>query len=362
MRPTGGDPAADDAILTLLQEPTIASKRWVFQQYDSTVRASTTIGPGGDAGVINVPGTRLGIALATDGNARYVKLDPFEGGKAVVAEAARNVAVTGARPIGITNCLNFGNPERPAVFFEFREACRGISAACAALGTPVTGGNVSFYNESPRGAIDPTPVIGMVGLLEDVSHVVRHHFQQEGDTILLIGSTMGHMGGSTYWRVIHDTFGGPPPPVDLPAEKTLIEVLVQGAQAALLRSAHDLSDGGLAIGLVESCIGPPYATTPFGASVNLTVGSLTQTQMLFAEDHGRAVVSVAPENLSRVEGLARSVGLQTSSIGKVGGPGESIEIQTNDGTITLDSVMVRQIYLDAIPRLMQSPVDPQTTA
>src|SRR5204862_5056568 len=182
-----------------------------------------------------------------DCNRRYDGLDPYEGGKAAAAEAARNVACTGARPLGITDCLNFGNPDRPEVFFQFREACRGIGDACRAFGTPVTGGNVSLYNENPAGAIDPTPVVGMVGLLADVTKRVPAQFQTPHDYVLLLGETRGHLGGSSYWEVVLDFTGGSPPPVDLAAEGRLQTVLVRAAEAGLLRSAHDCAAGGLAV-------------------------------------------------------------------------------------------------------------------
>jgi len=181
------DPA--QALLTLLDHPPIASKRWVYEQYDSTVQASTLIGPGGDAGVMRVRDADFGLAVTVDCNSRYVRLDPYEGGKAAVAEAARNVACTGARPLGITDCLNFGSPERPAVFYQFKESCRGIADACVALGTPVTGGNVSFYNESPGGAVDPTPVVGMIGLLGRADRAVPSHARATGDAIFVLGET-----------------------------------------------------------------------------------------------------------------------------------------------------------------------------
>ena len=188
------------ALEVLLDDPTIASKRWVYEQYDSTVQANSAITPGGDAGVLSVPGTSFGLAVTVDCNQRLVALDPYEGGKAAVAEAARNIACTGALPIGITDCLNFGNPEKPDVFFQFREACRGISDACRAFATPVTGGNVSFYNESPLGAIDPTPAIGMVGLLERIDRRVPSHFAAAGDAIVILGATGGRLGGRPIGR------------------------------------------------------------------------------------------------------------------------------------------------------------------
>src|SRR6266571_2879180 len=189
-------PSPADVLLRLLDHPAIASKRWVYEQYDSTVQASTVIAPGGDAGVIRVREVEFGLAVTTDGNSRYVALDPYEGGKAAVVEAARNVACTGARPLGVTDCLNFGSPERPAVFYQFREACRGIADACRALDTPVTGGNVSFYNESPGGAVDPTPVVGMIGLLRRIQSAVPCHASTPGDVVFVLGETRAELGGS----------------------------------------------------------------------------------------------------------------------------------------------------------------------
>src|ERR1051326_107484 len=282
-----GPPAVDAAaaLSLLLDDPTIASKRWVYEQYDSTVQAETILGPGGDAGVLRGPGPRFGLAVSVDCNQRYVALDPHEGGMAAVAEAARNVACTGARPLGITDCLNFGNPDKPEIFFQFREACRGIADACRALGTPVTGGNVSLYNESPAGAIDPTPVVGMVGLLRDVTERVPSHFQVPGDYILLLGETRGHLGGSSYWEVAHGFAGGCPPPVDLGSEARLVRLLVAAAEAGLPRSAHDCSDGGLAVALAECCIGGPYQSRTPGAEVFLTnpAGAPVEA-LLYGED------------------------------------------------------------------------------
>src|SRR5438093_511922 len=238
-------PSPAEALLRLLDHPAIASKRWVYEQYDSTVRAGTVIGPGGDAGVIRVRDAAFGIAVTTDGNARYVLLDPFEGGKAAVAEAARNIACTGARPLGITNCLNFGSPERPAVFYQFREACRGIADACRALDTPVTGGNVSFYNESPTGAVDPTPVIGMVGLLGRVDRAVPSHARARGDVVFLVGETHAELGGSVLWEALYGLVAGTPPRVDLAVERRLVDFLASGAERALFRSAHGRRQGGI---------------------------------------------------------------------------------------------------------------------
>src|SRR6185503_2414906 len=231
----------------LLASPTIASKAWIVRQYDSTVRASTVVGPGpADAAVVMLRGTRRALALKADCNGRYVYLDPRVGGRIAVAEAARNVACAGGRPMAITNCLNFGNPTRPEVFFQFKEAVAGMGEACRALGTPVTGGNVSLYNESPNGAVYPTPVIGMVGLVDDLSHVTRATFRQAGDAILLLGEMGGELGGSEYLSTIHGKVIGPPPACDPAREKIVIDALLEAIGSGVVSSAHDCSDGGLA--------------------------------------------------------------------------------------------------------------------
>ena len=208
--------------------------------------------------------------MTVDCNSRLVALDPYEGGKAAVAEAARNIACTGARPLGITDCLNFGNPEKPEVFFQFREAARGIADACRAFDTPVTGGNVSFYNESPTGAIDPTPTIGMVGLLSRVENRVGSYFDSPRDEVFIVGETSGILGGSAYWAEVCDFVGGDPPAVDLEAEVQLQRFLVAAAEQRLLRSAHDCSEGGLAVTLAEAAMGGPYVPGSLGASLDLT--------------------------------------------------------------------------------------------
>ncbi len=353
-RPTGTAPPPRDALLALLDTPGIASKRWVFEQYDSTVQASTVIGPGGDAALVRVPGTSFGIAVATDGNARYVLLDPYEGGKAAVAEAARNVACTGARPIGITNCLNFGNPERAEIFFQFREACRGMAEACRALGTPVTGGNVSFYNESPAGAVDPTPVVGMVGLLEDVGRATRAWFRAPGDRVVLLGTTRGHVGGSAYWANVLGTVGGNPPHVHLAAERDLVDLLVALAAEGLVASAHDVSDGGLGVAAAEACLGGPYQPAPLGAALDLrgVQAGLTPDALLFSEDHGRAIVSTSPDAEAAVLTLARRHHVPAVAIGVIGEPHGPLEITMASDVLRWETDELHQVYAAAIPRRM----------
>lgn len=347
-------PPVAEALERLLDAPSLASKRWVFEQYDSTIQSATVLPPGGDAGLLRVGGTRFGVAVTVDCNSRYVALDPYEGGKATVAEAARNIACTGAVPLGITDCLNFGNPEKPEVFFQFREACRGIADACRAFDTPVTGGNVSFYNENPHGAIDPTPTVGMVGLLVDVALRVPSHFQAPDDAIGLAGETRGHLGGSSYWAEVLGEACGAPPPVDLIAERNLQRFLVAAAAAGLLRSAHDLSDGGLAVALAECCIGGAYAGQTLGAAVDLGAHPVTDpAALLFGEDHGRALVSFKPERGPELAALAAAHAVPWSEVGTVQAPGGSLRVTTPAGTHQWDTARLRGLYMDAIPRRMR---------
>jgi phosphoribosylformylglycinamidine synthase II len=352
-------PRADlsEALELLLDSPTIASKRWVYEQYDSSVQASTVLPPGGDAGVLQVPGTEFGLAVTVDCNQRFVALDPYEGGKAVVAEAARNVACTGALPLGITDCLNFGNPEKPEVFFQFREACRGIADACRAFETPVTGGNVSFYNESPTGAVDPTPTVGMVGLLDRAARRVPSHFQRAGDRIVLLGRTRGELGGSEYWAEIRDFVGGRPPPVDLEAERRLQRLLVAGAGRQLLRSAHDCSEGGLLVAVAEAAIGGPYAAGPLGARLDLSgyADGVADDALLYGEDAGRVVVSAEPGSLEALLALARDHGVAAFPAGEVGEPAGPVELHLGRRVFSWGSSALRRIYFEAIPRRMQHP-------
>jgi phosphoribosylformylglycinamidine synthase len=342
------------ALLTLLDHPSIASKRWVFEQYDSTVQASTVIAPGGDAGVLRVRHEDFGIAVKTDCNSRYVRLDPYEGGKATVAEAARNVACTGARPLGITDCLNFGSPERPEVFYQFREACRGIADACRALDTPVTGGNVSFYNESPTGAVDPTPVVGMIGLLTRADRAVPSHARTPGDVVFVLGETRAELGGSAYWEVCQQFVGGQPPRVDLQAERRLIDLLVAGAERGLFRSAHDCSQGGLGVALAEIAMGGPYQETGFGLEVDLAPHAtrLTPHELLFSESHGRAVITCAPERAAAVQALAGELGVAAARVGTVGVADGAFRVALRDATIEEPIQHLRDVYLSAIPRRM----------
>jgi len=355
-RPAGvTEPSLQDALPRLLDAPNIASKRWIYEQYDTTVRATTVIPPGGDAGVLLVPGAKFGIAVTIDCNARLVALDPYEGGKATVAEAARNIACTGAEPLGITDCLNFGNPEKPAVFHQFVEACRGISDACRAFDTPVTGGNVSFYNESPTGVVYPTPTVGMIGLLHDAGQRVPSHFQREGDVILIAGTTTGALGGSAYWAEVLDFVGGTPPAVDLAAERALQRFLVAAARAGLLRSAHDCSEGGLAVAIAEAAIGGPWSTEPMGATIDLSHCSagVPSRGLLFGEDGARAVLSADPSGVESLLALARKHGVPLCRAGAVAALGGELQVQLGEQVLSWSIGALRETYFEAIPRRMQ---------
>src|SRR5204862_1868519 len=288
----------------------------------------------------------------TDCNSRYVALDPYEGGKAAVAEAARNVACTGARPLGVTDCLNFGSPERPAVFNQFREACRGIADACRALDTPVTGGNVSFYNESPTGAVAPTPVIGMVGLLARADRAVPSHARGPGDVVCVAGETRSELGGSVLWEALYGFAGGTPPRVDLVAERRLVDFLVAGAERALFRSAHDCSQGGLGVALAEVAMGGPYDETGLGLEIDLTTHAarLTSHEVLFSESHGRAVVTCAPERAAAVVALAQELGVPLERVGTVGERGGAVRVRLRDARVQHPVDRLREVYFSGLPR------------
>jgi phosphoribosylformylglycinamidine synthase II len=302
-------------LLDVLASPSVACKRWIYRQYDSTVRTNTLVGPGSDAAVVRVKGTRRALAMSVDGNGRYCWLDPYEGARLAVAEACRNVAAAGGLPIGATNCLNFGNPERPEVMGQFVGAVRGIGDACRALGVPITGGNVSLYNETDGRAIHPTPVMGVVGLLEDASHALRRWFRDDGDMVYLLGETGEDLGGSEMLKVVHGRVAGRPPRLDLEAEKRLHALLAEGAARGVLLSAHDLSDGGLGVALAECC----FAGEERGRGARLDPGptSLREDVLLFSETPSRAIVTTRDD--LRMAELARRHGVRWARLGTVGG-------------------------------------------
>ena len=312
----------NEVLKKLLAHPSIAFKAWVWQQYDHMVRTDTVFYPGHDAALIRIKGTQKGIAVSTDCNSLYAYLDPLEGGKIAVAEAARNVVCSGARPIGVTNCLNFGNPMKPEIFWQFHSAVSGMIESCKALEVPVTGGNVSFYNESPQGAIYPTPTIGMVGLLENIEKRVPSAFRNKGDIIFLAGETFNEIGGSHYLMIEHGLKQGLPPRLDLKCEKALQQFMLAAADGKKLVSCHDLSEGGLAVALAECCI---KSDEGFGAvvkgleDVRKNRKGLRMDALYFGESQSRVVISVKPEHQKDVKNLAQKHGVPLYEIGKTGG-------------------------------------------
>ena len=337
--PVDTDPR--DSFLAVLSSPNVASKRWAFEQYDQLVQGSTVAPPGTDAAVIRIEGTLRALALSCDGNGRFGHLDPYLGAAHAVAEAARNVAVMGATPLAITNCMNFGNPERPAVMWEFAESIRGIGDACRRFGTPVTGGNVSFYNESGGSAIWPTPIVGMLGLIEDYRLLVRPGFPGPGFLVYLLGETFPELGGSEFAQVVLRSVSGHPPALDLAREASLHQMLVEAARGDLLASAHDCSDGGLAVALAESAFA---GDTGFAVSLP---GDEPWYVALFSESASRAVVSVAPEKAESVEALASAHHVPFSSLGETGGPG-----MVFDSLLETTVEEARSAHEGAIPKLL----------
>ncbi len=345
LRPTGD---LTDTFRQLLGSPNVASKRWIYEQYDTTVRTSTVVPPGGDAGVVRIRGTRRAVAATTDCNGRHVYLDPGNGARAAVAEAARNLVCVGAQPTAITNNLNFGNPLKPHIYYQMREAVLGMAEACALFETPVTGGNVSLFNETDGRAIYPTPVIGMVGVVEDVDHITRAGFSEPGDTILLLGSNTDEIGGSEYLYVIADLVAGHPPRVDLEAERSLQRAVLDMIHQRLLASAHDCSEGGLACTLAESALG---SERPFGVDVTVD-DDVSPVGAFFGEAHGRVVVSCGPDKASAVLETAQRHGVPVRIIGTVGEQDGDFILKAKDGSISLPAAQVADIYFSAIPKLM----------
>ncbi|MCF6139138.1 phosphoribosylformylglycinamidine synthase subunit PurL [Pseudalkalibacillus berkeleyi] len=284
-----------DTLLKLLAQPTIASKAWVFDQYDHMVRTSTVVSPGSDAAVVRIRGTRKALAMTTDCNSRYLYLDPEVGGKIAVAEAARNIVCSGAEPLAITDCLNFGNPEKPEIFWQLEKAVDGMSDACRTFSTPVIGGNVSLYNETNGGAVYPTPVVGMVGLVHDLEHVTTQDFKEAGDVIYMIGETKPEFGGSELQKLLEGSISGKAPELDLEKEARYQSQLLQAIQEGLVASAHDVAEGGMAVAIAESMM-----DAELGASVTLA-GDEAAT--LFSESQSRFLVSVKPENVEQFESL-----------------------------------------------------------
>jgi len=345
------EPADFNAVLKkLLRHPSIASKNWVWQQYDHMVRTDTVFYPGHDASLVRIKGTNKGIAVSTDCNSLYCYLDPFEGGKIAVAESARNVVCTGAVPLGITNCLNFGNPMKPDVFWQFHQAVEGMTQACRALKTPVTGGNVSFYNESPAGAIAPTPTVGMVGLVENIEHRVPSNFQADGDLVFLLGNTQNEIGASHYLLIEHGLKKGLPPRLDLEKETALQEMILEAARQRYLTSCHDLAEGGLAVALAECCLGSGAKRGVVMDQMNLiSPDGIRSDALYFGETQSRALISVHPDHKESVIRIAQNHRVPIFQIGRVGG--ESLMIGDK---IQIALTEIEEVYQQSISRKMET--------
>jgi phosphoribosylformylglycinamidine synthase len=364
---------------SLLAWPTIASKNWVYRQYDHMVRDNTVVGPGSDAAVLRIKTDSIPsgngeiratpekfIAMSVDCNGAYVFLDPYEGGKIAVAEACRNLACSGAVPLGATDNLNFANPHNPELFFQLKESVRGLAEACRHFNAPVTGGNCSLYNQSPNGPIDPTPTVAVVGLIEKAEHITTQYFKDEGDVIILLGDIVDKedrlqgLGGSAYLQQVHGRKTGTPPPCHLDREKTLHDALRGWIAQGAVKSAHDCSEGGLAVTLAESCISQQVAReTPrlIGAEVDLSATpgkdgpAVRLDAQLFGETQSRIVISTTAHNASKILGQAKVLGIPAVNIGKVGGG--QLKIKTGQGEFAWDLAELHDLWFHSIARAMR---------
>ncbi len=322
-----------DALQKILASPTVASKQWIYQQYDYMVRTNTYLPPGSDAAVVRVEGTRKALAMSTDCNGRYVYLDPYIGSQIAISEAARNVVCSGAEPLAITDNLNFGSPQNPEIFWQMKRAVEGMSEACQVLATPVISGNVSLYNESAKGAIYPTPVVGMVGLIHDLDYITSSSFKQIHDVIILLGETKAEIGGSEFQYVIHGVTEGRPPTIDMQVEKKLQDTVRTAIQQGLVSSAHDCSEGGLAVALAECCI-----QGHVGAQVNFTT-ELRPDFALFSESQSRILLSASPQ---QVDALIQWVASQSVPYQVLG------EVQDKQFVIKVNQKTVIQCETDTL--------------
>lgn len=334
----------NEAFLKVFSSPNIVSKRWVYEQYDTMVRTNTIVGPGCDAAVIYIKGKNKALAMKTDCNSRYVYLNPKEGTKIAVAECARNIVCSGGVPLGVTNCLNFGNPYKPEVYWQFAQAIAGMGEACRKFDTPVTGGNVSFYNESPDTAVYPTPTIGMVGLVEDLSHITTSYFKNEGDIIYLLGEDREEVGGSEYLKIIHNIVAGDSPQINLNEEKKLQETLLNLIRKGLVKSAHDISEGGIAAALAECCI--INQEKQIGCEVEIPVKSRKDFS-LFSESQSRVIISTSESDSLKLEPELRQSGISFLKLGVV--KGSSFKIKD---ILEIKLSELSDIYFNTIPKIM----------
>ena len=333
-----------ETFLKVFSSPNIVSKQWVYQQYDSMVRTNTVVGPGSDSAVILVKGTNKALAMKTDCNSRYVYLNPKEGTKIAVAESARNIVCSGGVPLAITNCLNFGNPYKPEVYWQFAQAIAGMGEACRHFDTPVTGGNVSFYNESPDTAVYPTPTIGMVGLVEDLKHVTTSFFKDDDDLIYLLGEDKEELGGSEYAKVIHNTVAGESPTIDLNKEKNLQDGLLSLIKKGLIKSAHDVSEGGIVAALAECCI--INQEKQIGCDVEIPIKTRKDFS-LFSESQSRIIISVSKDKYLELESELKSSDVKFIKLGNV--TGNKLNLKN---LFEVDIKEISDIYYNTIPGIM----------
>jgi phosphoribosylformylglycinamidine synthase len=340
----------NNALITLLATPSIASKRWAYQQYDHQVRTNTVVLPGSDAAVLRIRNTNKAIALSTDGNGRYVYLNPFNGGAIAVAEAARNLACSGAKPLGLTNCLNFGNPYKPEVFYQMKRAVEGMAKACRVLESPVISGNVSLYNESQTHSVYPTPLVGMVGIIEKLEYISTQWFKDQGDAVFLAGDLQRRpdIGGSEYLKTIHGRVAGRCPEIDLEREKALHLFLLEAISRRLIKSAHDCSEGGLACCLAECCISGPEGQLT-GAQLDLDRLPGRPDMMLFCENQTRVVISAKPESEAELSEIAAERGIDLMRLGTVGG-----DLLVIEGLVEYPVDKLSEAWEGAIPKMMDS--------
>ncbi|MEJ5262648.1 MAG: phosphoribosylformylglycinamidine synthase subunit PurL [Ignavibacterium sp.] len=333
-----------ETFLKVFSSPNIVSKQWVYHQYDTMVRTNTIVGPGCDSAVIYIKGTSKALAMKTDCNSRYVYLNPKEGTKIAVAECARNIVCSGGVPLGVTNCLNFGNPYKPEVYWQFAQAIAGMGEACRKFDTPVTGGNVSFYNESPDAAVYPTPTIGMVGLVEDLNHITTSYFKDEGDVVYLLGEDKEEIGGSEYLKIVHNIVAGDCPSIDLDREKKLQETLLNLIREGLIKSAHDISEGGIVTALAECCI--INQEKQIGCEVEIPIKSRKDFS-LFSESQSRIIISVSKEKISELETVLNRSGIKFTKLGVV--TGSSLKIKN---LFEVSLTELSEIYYNTIPGIM----------
>lgn len=337
-RPTSGDELRDQ-LVAVVTSPNLADKSWVTDQYDRYVQGNTVLAQPEDAGVIRIDDeTHLGVAVSTDCNGRFAKLDPYVGAQLALAESYRNVGVTGALPLAVTDCLNFGSPENPDVMWQFEQATHGLKDACEVLGIPVTGGNVSFYNQTGETPILPTPVVGILGVIDDVRDRITHGFVTEGSHVLVLGETRDELSGSSWADVVHGHLGGQPPVVDLEAERALANLMVEAAKIGVVESAHDLSDGGLAVALAEAS---------FRHGVGVTVDLDEPFLELFSESSARAMVVVTETRHDEFVALAEQHGVELASVGRTGG--DAIEVA---GQLSIPVAELKAAWQATLPAVL----------